>query len=135
MLLKKVTGFYLGIEIAALSCKRRKFTKMIAELLERKPMHGGIGGSMHLTDISSGFWAQHRLLRALFNCVRCDVSNEEIKQNCHRFGDGAMETGVIHESLNIAALKSLPVLLFVKIIFILFILQFLLDKLRAVIQA
>ena len=89
--------------------------RMFAELYGKATgCCSGKGGSMHLTDIDAGFIGSTPIVgstvpiavgAALTAQMRCDRRRVAVF-----FGDGAMETGVVHESLNFASLKSLPIL-------------------------
>jgi len=88
---------------------------MIAELHGRATgCSGGWGGSMHLIDLSAGVQGtsavvagsmSHAVGAALAFRARKSASVAVV---C--FGDGAAEEGVFHESLNLAALRKLPVI-------------------------
>jgi TPP-dependent pyruvate/acetoin dehydrogenase alpha subunit len=88
---------------------------MVAELHGRENgCSKGWGGSMHLIELKAGVMGtsaivagtvSHAAGAALAFCLQgkksvCAVS----------FGDGAVEEGVFHETLNMAALRKLPVL-------------------------
>jgi pyruvate dehydrogenase E1 component alpha subunit len=74
----------------------------------------GKGGSMHLVDLSSGFLGAVPIVGstipiavgAAFGSVMCG----EQRVTVVFLGEGATEEGVFHESINFAALKSLPVI-------------------------
>jgi TPP-dependent pyruvate/acetoin dehydrogenase alpha subunit len=88
---------------------------MMAELFGKVTgTNRGKGGSMHITDISKhmlgvnpilGMGAPHALGAALSAKVR---KSGEIAATF--FGDGAASIGVIHESMNMAAIWKLPVI-------------------------
>ena len=74
----------------------------------------GLGGSMHLHSI------KHKIIGAS-GIVGTHISNavgfaygQKLQNNnnltCAVFGDGATDTGVFYESLNIAALKNVPMM-------------------------
>ena len=75
---------------------------------------GGKGGSMHLTDKSSGFiGATPSVGSTIPIAVGAALTAKRIASNrivSIFFGDGAMEAGVVHESMNFAATAKLPVL-------------------------
>ncbi|MDF1653934.1 MAG: thiamine pyrophosphate-dependent dehydrogenase E1 component subunit alpha [Coxiellaceae bacterium] len=88
---------------------------LLAEILGRKTgCSNGIGGSQHLYDQANGFYGSVPIvggtvplavgagLAAKMDC-RGDVAV------CF-FGDGAAEEGVVHESLNLASVYSVPIL-------------------------
>lgn len=73
----------------------------------------GVGGSMHMTDQSVGFVAATPIVGSTIP-IACGIAynqklNDENAVTVVFFGDGATETGVFFESLNLAALKQLPV--------------------------
>ncbi len=74
----------------------------------------GKGGSMHLVDLSAGFLGATPIVGSTIP-IAVGVAFASAAQRNQRvtvvfFGDGAIEAGVFHESLNFAALKKLPVL-------------------------
>ncbi|WP_036275868.1 thiamine pyrophosphate-dependent dehydrogenase E1 component subunit alpha [Methylomonas sp. 11b] len=80
---------------------------------------GGRGGSMHLTDLEAGFVASTPIVGGTVPLAAGYAWAEKIKQKAvegHRnvvvifFGDGCFEEGVMHETLNFAVLKQLPLL-------------------------
>jgi TPP-dependent pyruvate/acetoin dehydrogenase alpha subunit len=89
--------------------------KMIAEIYGKATgCCEGKGGSMHLTDQESGFIGATPIVGST---VPIAVGAAFTAQKSHNgrvvvifLGDGAMETGVVHESLNFAVLKSLPII-------------------------
>jgi len=75
---------------------------------------GGKGGSMHLTDLASGFIAATPIVGSTVP-IAVGAALTAQREGKGRvvvvfLGDGAMEAGVVHESLNFAALKSLPII-------------------------
>ncbi|MDC0379365.1 thiamine pyrophosphate-dependent dehydrogenase E1 component subunit alpha [Litorivicinus sp.] len=95
--------------------KGGSLTRMILEL-HGKPggCTDGIGGSMHLVDISAGFMGATPIVGSSVPiAVGASLSLRSHPDNnivVAFFGDGAMETGVVYESLNFAQLKKLPML-------------------------
>lgn len=89
--------------------------KLIAELYGKKTgCTGGRGGSMHLTDLATGFIASTAIVG---NSIPLAVGNalSQKLQGLHHltvsyFGEGATEEGAFYESVNFAVLKKLPVL-------------------------
>jgi len=89
--------------------------KMIAELYLRKTgCSSGRGGSMHLIDTTVGMMGSSAIVggdiplgtgAALASKLKGDGRVTAVF-----FGDGAVDEGTFHESLNFAALKKLPVL-------------------------
>lgn len=75
---------------------------------------GGRGGSMHLTDLIAGFQASTPIVGGTVPmAVGAAWSMQHRRKDSISvvfFGDGCFEEGVVHESLNYAALKSLPVI-------------------------
>lgn len=74
----------------------------------------GRGGSMHLIDQSVGFMGSTAIIG---NTIPIGVGlglsiqlNKTDQISCIYIGDGAVEEGVLYESLNFAVLKKLPVL-------------------------
>ena len=75
---------------------------------------GGRGGSMHLTDLAAGFIASTPIVGssipiAVGSALKKKIQNEEGIVVVF-FGDGAMETGIVHECMNFAKLKNLNIL-------------------------
>jgi len=87
---------------------------MIAELYGRTTgCCGGRGGSMHLIDLDAGFVGATPIVGGT---VPIAVGSAWVSALQRRsevtvvfFGDGCFEEGVIHESLNFAALHQLPI--------------------------
>ena len=74
----------------------------------------GKGGSMHLKDLNAGLEASipivgSSLPLALGSAFSAKHSRKELISIAY-FGDGACEEGILHESLNMASVKELPVL-------------------------
>ena len=89
--------------------------KMFAEILGKETgCCRGRGGSMHLTDLESGFIASTPIVAgtipvAVGAAFSCFIKNED-KITVIFLGEGATETGVFNESLNFASLHNLPIL-------------------------
>jgi len=89
--------------------------RMIAELYGKKTgCCGGKGGSMHFTDESVGMMGTSAIVGASIP-LAVGAALASIMQGASYlavafFGDAGVEQGVFHESLNFAALKSLPVI-------------------------
>lgn len=89
--------------------------RMLAEIYGKASgCSGGIGGSMHLIDTAMGFMGTSAIVG---NSIPVGVGlglalkNKGIPQAaCVFLGDGATEEGVFYESVNIAALRNLPVI-------------------------
>jgi len=88
---------------------------MIAELYGRATgCCGGRGGSMHMIDLDVGFMGATPIVGGTVPlAVGSAWASKLQKKNDVTvifFGDGCFEEGVMHESLNFAALYSLPIL-------------------------
>ena len=89
--------------------------KMIAEIYGKVDgCCSGKGGSMHLTDLDSGFIASTPIVGSTVP-ISVGAALTVKSKNQNRvviifLGDGAMEAGVVHESLNFASLKNLPII-------------------------
>lgn len=93
--------------------------RMVCELLGKEPgLAHGKGGSMHMIDTSVNFVGTTPILGSVVP-LACGTAFE---QKYHQtggitvafFGDGAFEEGVVYETLNLAALFQLPLLLVVE---------------------
>ena len=86
----------------------------MAEIYGRKDgICGGLGGSMHLTDVSNGFLGTSGIVGAGIPHATGAAWAAQIRGKgqvvlCF-FGDGASKQGAFAESLNIASLWKLPV--------------------------
>jgi pyruvate dehydrogenase E1 component alpha subunit len=90
-------------------------TGMIAELYGRATgCCEGRGGSMHLVDQDAGFMGSTPIVGGTVPvAIGAAWASRFLEQNrviCLFFGDGCFEEGVMHESMNFAALHHLPVL-------------------------
>lgn len=88
---------------------------VMAELFGRKDgCSGGYGGSMHLFDAGRRFLGGYAIVGETFpvaiGAAYWLAMNEEPDCVLCYFGDGAVNQGTFHESLNMAALWRLPVL-------------------------
>lgn len=88
---------------------------MIAELYGKETgCCAGKGGSMHLTDLACGFVGATPIVGSTVPIAvgaALTAQQEEKERVVVVFlGDGAMESGVVSESLNFAAVKSLPII-------------------------
>ena len=87
--------------------------KLFAELLGKKTGHsGGMGGSMHLWDESVGFYGSVPIVAGTVPLAVGSGLAGKMRQDssvtvCY-MGDGAVEEGVVHEALNFASLKEIP---------------------------
>lgn len=86
--------------------------ELFAELLGKKAgCSGGYGGSMHLVDLKNGLLGTTSIVGgALPIAVGAAMGTTPPAIACVTFGDGACDEGVFYESLNLARLKSLPLL-------------------------
>ncbi len=89
--------------------------RMIAEIYCRATgCCGGRGGSMHLIDLDVGFKGSTPIVGGTIPLAVGAALAAKIKGLSQVvvafFGDGAFEEGVVHESLNFAALKDLPLI-------------------------
>ncbi len=88
--------------------------RMMAELYgKRSGCCRGKGGSMHLIDLEAGVMGTSAIVgthlpQAVGYAYAVRLRQEDRVVACI-FGDGAVDEGVFHESLNFAALKRLPV--------------------------
>lgn len=89
--------------------------KMIAELYGKSAgCAKGKGGSMHLIDIEKGMMGTSAIVGTTIPVsvgyaygLKCRKSGSIVVSF---FGDGAVDEGVFHESMNFASLKKLPIL-------------------------
>lgn len=89
--------------------------RMIAEMMGKaEGCCGGMGGSMHLIDKACGFRGSVPIVGSTIPIATGLAFQHQIDgtgQVVVAFlGEGATEEGVLHESLNFAALKKLPIL-------------------------
>ncbi|MBL4761324.1 MAG: thiamine pyrophosphate-dependent dehydrogenase E1 component subunit alpha [Gammaproteobacteria bacterium] len=89
--------------------------QLIAELYgKNNGCCGGRGGSMHLTDLASGFVAATPIVGGTIPIAAGHAWSMQLRSSQNivvvYFGDGCFEEGVMHETLNFAALKKLPIL-------------------------
>ena len=89
---------------------------LIAELYGRSTgCSKGRGGSMHLIDLSVNFLGSTAIVGgtipvAVGTAFGSKLQGKDDRVTVVFFGDGTVEEGVVHESLNFASLKNLPVL-------------------------
>ena len=88
---------------------------MVAELYGRATgCCGGRGGSMHLIDLGAGFMGATPIVGGTVplavGSAWAAMLTGEPRVSVVFFGDGCFEEGVVHESLNFAALHKLPVI-------------------------
>lgn len=93
--------------------------KMVCELLGKENGSSrGKGGSMHMIDKSVNFIGSTPILGSIVP-LACGTAFEQKYHHKNDiavafFGDGAFEEGVVYETLNLAALFKLPLLLVVE---------------------
>jgi pyruvate dehydrogenase E1 component alpha subunit len=88
---------------------------MIAELYGRASgCCGGRGGSMHMIDLDVGFMGATPIVGGTVPLAVGAAWASKLQKKTDVtvifFGDGCFEEGVVHESLNFAALHQLPIL-------------------------
>ncbi len=88
---------------------------MVAELYGKSTgCAGGRGGSMHLIDLQVGFMGATPIVGGTVPLSVGSAWADQLLDNDQVtvvfFGDGCFEEGVMHESLNFAALHQLPVI-------------------------
>lgn len=108
-----VFGTYRGH--ALYLAKGGNLNQMIAELYGKSTgSNKGKGGSMHLVDIKAGVMGQSAIVGTTIpQAVGYALAQKYLKTNrvvVSFFGDGAVEEGIFHESINFAALKKLPII-------------------------
>jgi TPP-dependent pyruvate/acetoin dehydrogenase alpha subunit len=89
--------------------------KLFAEILGKDTGHSkGMGGSMHLWDQPSGFYGSVPIVAGTVPlAVGAGLAARMQKKGdvaVAYIGDGAVEEGVVHESLNLARMQNLPVI-------------------------
>ncbi|MEC9248232.1 MAG: thiamine pyrophosphate-dependent dehydrogenase E1 component subunit alpha [Pseudomonadota bacterium] len=95
------------------------FYKLFCEVLGRDDgFSKGMGGSMHLWDGASGFMGSVPIVAgtvplALGTALSSKLSGKRSVSVCY-LGDGAVEEGVVHESLNFASVHKLPIVFVVE---------------------
>jgi TPP-dependent pyruvate/acetoin dehydrogenase alpha subunit len=86
---------------------------MLAELLGRETgLNRGHGGSMHIADVSLGIYGANGMVGGgvPFALGAASVQDDdEVRVAVAFFGDGALNQGVLLESMNLAAAWKLPV--------------------------
>ena len=92
---------------------------LFAETLGRKTgFSKGMGGSMHLWSQSTGFYGSVPIVSGTVPlAVGAGLAAKFQRSgdvSVAFFGDGAMEEGIVHESLNFARIKRIPVLFVVE---------------------
>ncbi len=92
---------------------------LFAEVLGRSTGHShGMGGSMHLWDQPKGFYGSVPIVAGTVSLAVGAGLAAKLQKNgdvaVAYFGDGAIEEGVVHECLNFARIKDLPVIFVVE---------------------
>lgn len=100
---------------AAFLAKGGDLKSMIAELYGRATgVAKGKGGSMHLIDLNAGVMGTSAVVGTTIpNAVGYAYAMKYRRENrvvVSFMGDGGVDEGVFHESLNFAALKRLPII-------------------------
>lgn len=88
---------------------------LFAEILGSKEgCSGGMGGSMHIMDLDTGFYGTSAIVGATIPIaagIALGYQSQDMpKVTVVFFGDAAMEEGVIYETINFSKLHSLPIL-------------------------
>ena len=87
---------------------------LLTEVLGRDGCSRGMGGSMHLKSLQHGFYGSVPIVAGTIPiAVGAGIAAKMDRRGdvaVAFFGDGACEEGVLHESLNLAAVYSVPVL-------------------------
>ena len=93
--------------------------RMMAEMFgKRTGLSKGKGGSMHIFDVSKGFMGGHAIVGAQLplaaGIALAQQYNETGNGTLVFFGDGAVNQGTFHETLNLASVWQLPILFFME---------------------
>lgn len=93
--------------------------KLFAEVLGKETGHSkGMGGSMHLWDQSVGFYGSVPIVAGTVSLAVGAAMAARLQKSgdvaVAYFGDGAVEEGVVHESLNLARVQQAPVIFVVE---------------------
>lgn len=88
---------------------------LLAEILGKVTgVSKGMGGSMHIVDLSKGFYGSVPIVAGTIPIAVGAALAEKMTGKgqvaISYFGDGACEEGAFHESLNFASLHKLPIL-------------------------
>ena len=95
--------------------KGGRVDRMMAELFGRKTgYNAGRGGSMHIADLSLNIYGANGIVAAgapiaMGAAWANKTKGTDVVAVCF-FGDGAVNQGVLHETMNMASLWKLPVL-------------------------
>ena len=93
--------------------------KLFAEILGKDTgFSRGMGGSMHLWDKPNGFYGSVPIVSGTVSIAVGAALAAKLQKTSDiavaYFGDGAIEEGVVHESLNLAKILNLPILFVVE---------------------
>jgi pyruvate dehydrogenase E1 component alpha subunit len=93
--------------------------KLFAEVLARQTGHSrGMGGSMHLWDQSVGFYGSVPIVAGTVSLAVGAAMAARLQETgdvaVAYLGDGAVEEGVVHESLNLARVQRDPIVFIVE---------------------
>lgn len=110
------SGHRSHAHIIALGADQRR---LFSEVLGRATgLSGGMGGSMHLWDQPNGFYGAVPIVAGSVPLAVGAALAAKLQQSgdigVAYLGDGAVEEGVVHESLNLAATMKLPMLFVVE---------------------
>lgn len=89
--------------------------QMMAELAGKETgLNNGRGGSMHMVDFSLGIFGCNAIVGASVPHVAGGVFSAKLdggdRVGVSFFGDGAANQGIVHETMNLAAIWDLPVI-------------------------
>jgi len=89
--------------------------EVMAELLGKATGSShGMGGSMHIADVTKNYWGGHAIvgshLPIAAGLALGDVYQNQKAVTMCMFGDGATNIGYFHEALNLSKVWNLPVL-------------------------
>ncbi len=91
------------------------FYKLFAEVLGKKTGFScGMGGSMHLWDQPNGFYGSVPIVSGTVSLAVGAAMAAKLQKTSDigvaYIGDGAVEEGIVHESLNLARIQNAPML-------------------------
>lgn len=97
--------------------KGAKVNRLVAELMGRSTgVCRGMGGSMHLADFSVGSLGESAIVGSSIGIAVGAALANQLRSidrvSLAFFGDGAANTGICHEGMNMAAVWRLPVIFF-----------------------
>tara|TARA_A100001388_G_scaffold277253_1_gene267642 strand:+ start:18859 stop:19899 length:1041 start_codon:yes stop_codon:yes gene_type:complete len=89
--------------------------RLFSEILGKKTgLSNGMGGSMHLQDLEKGFYGSVPIVSGTIPIAVGSALASKLKSeknvSISYFGDGAVEEGVFHESLNLAKILDCPII-------------------------